>query len=87
MHLFLLGTCWIFSAVGAIEGINAITTGKLINLSAQELLDCNPASGSCNTGFVQNAFEWVIRNKGLASEYDYAYTAKKGFCKASQVLN
>lgn len=83
--MFLLGSCWIFTAVGAIEGINAIKTGKLISLSAQELLDCNPAA--CNTGFVNNAFNWVIRNGGLASDYDYAYTAKKGFCRASQVLN
>lgn len=85
--MFLLGSCWAFSAVGAIEGINAITTGKLINLSEQELLDCDPISGGCNSGWVNKAFDWVIRNKGVALENDYPYRAEKGVCKASQVLN
>jgi hypothetical protein len=82
----MLGSCWTFSAIGAIEGLNAIETGKLINFSEQELLDCE-LSGGCNMGWVNKAFDWIIKNKGIASENDYAYTGNKGACKASQVLN
>jgi hypothetical protein len=82
----MLGSCWTFSAIGAIEGLNAIETGKLINFSEQELLDCE-LSGGCNMGWVNKAFDWIIKNKGIASTNDYVYTGNKGACKASQVLN
>ena len=34
------GSCWTFSSTGAVEGAWAISTGQLINLAEQELVDC-----------------------------------------------
>ncbi|KAL5096853.1 hypothetical protein RYX36_001180 [Vicia faba] len=79
------GSCWAFTAVGAIEGIVAIVTGKLIDLSAQELVDCDPVSLGCNGGYLYDAYNWVIKNRGLATASNYPYTAVKGAC--SQIAN
>ncbi|CAI8591021.1 unnamed protein product [Vicia faba] len=82
------GSCWAFAAVGAIEGIVAIKKKKLQDLSVKEVLDCTPEPNNCSGGSSFDAFNWVIGNKGLALESDYAsYKPVKGVCKSKESRN
>lgn len=83
------GSCWSFSSTGAAEGAWAISTGQLINLSEQQLVDC--ASGfkygshGCSGGQMDGGFKYLIEN-GQCLDTEYSYTSGKtkaeGTCKS-----
>ena len=79
------GSCWSFSSTGAAEGAWAISTGKLIDLSEQQLVDCatGVAYGShgCNGGQMEGADKYLIAN-GQCDLTSYPYTGADGKCKS-----
>jgi len=77
------GSCWSFSATGAIEGAYAIKYNSLKVFSEQQLVDCcGSAYGSygCNGGQMTGAFSYV-KNNGQVLASQYPYTAKQGTCQ------
>ncbi|KAH6760409.1 Papain family cysteine protease [Perilla frutescens var. hirtella] len=84
------GSCWAFSTTGAIEGANFIATGKLLNLSEQQLVDCDHAcdakekdacDNGCSGGLMTNAYKYLIEAGGIEEENSYPYTGKRGECQ------
>jgi len=72
------GSCWSFSATGAIEGAYGIKNGKQADakgFSEQELVSCDTTDAGCNGGWMDDAFAWTQKNGGLPTETDYPYTS------------
>ncbi len=68
------GSCWAFSAVGALEGAHEIASGDLVSLSEQELVDCSKNGNmGCNGGDMGLAFKWLKKNGGEETEAAYPY--------------
>lgn len=55
----------------------------MVRLSAQNLLDCSGAFGNegCNGGLINDAFQYIKVNKGIATEVTYPYQAIDGPCR------
>lgn len=76
------GSCWSFSAVCNLEGTGFVSTGKLVSLSEQEIVDCDKTCHGCNGGLPSLALTWTLQNGGVGSESSYPYTARDGTCRS-----
>jgi len=68
------GSCWSFSTTGTLEGQHALSTGELVSLSEEQLVDCDTLiNAGCNGGWPYVALNYIKRNGGIMSEEDYPY--------------
>ena len=77
------GSCWAFSAVGALESAHAIKKGgSLVALSLQEILDCSRDydNEGCEGGNMGPAFVYV-KDHGISTEKEYPYEAADRKCR------
>ncbi|XP_062394838.1 cathepsin K-like [Sardina pilchardus] len=79
------GSCWAFSAVGALEGQLKMKGKSLMYLSPQNLVDCVGQDTGCNGGWMIYAFNYVRWN-GIASERAYPYTGQDERCAYSNSM-
>lgn len=79
------GSCWAFAATAVIESHVAIASGKLFDLSPQQIAACSPnpdqcgGVGNCQGATSELAFDYAAQaNKGIVESFMYPYTEYYG---------
>ncbi|KAG9350775.1 hypothetical protein JZ751_024664 [Albula glossodonta] len=85
----LCGSCWAYSATGALEAQWMKKTGKLIPLSKQQLVDCSTLTGNkaCVGGRPSLAYMYIMQNGGIQAETSYPYVMEERSCQANSSEN
>lgn len=80
------GACYAVSTIGALESHLFIKTGKLIELSEQEIIDCPVKfhSWGCSGGIAFRVYDYVKHNGGLSSAADYPFDGKVEQCRVNR---
>lgn len=77
------GSCWAFASTAVLESHLAINTGKLFELSEQQLVSCAPnprhcgGLGGCAGSVATIAYEH-IRDHGMVQEWEFGYQSNDG---------
>lgn len=81
------GSCWAFSAIGAIESSYFVNNGTRVKLSEEQLVECSSkyGNGGCQGGLMDNAFEYAEQH-GLCTEDNYPYTSRFGLVGVCKFL-
>ena len=64
-----VGSCWAFATVATVESLNKIIKGgELLDLSEQEVLDCDVAGQlGCSGGYIDKALLWIQAQGGVVT--------------------
>ncbi len=79
------GSCWAFSAVASLECANFLKSGKLPDLSEQQIVDCSSADQGCSGGLMDDAFDYVMKNKGIECEGALKCSCRRRFFSPSRL--
>lgn len=67
------------------EGYHFRKTGELVDLSPQNLINCtiiDYANEGCTEGeYIDQSFQYIKDNPGIATERDYSYEGKDAPCR------
>lgn len=81
------GSCWAFSAAAAVEGAWAKAGHGLVDVSPQQLIDCDHNSDGCEGGLPSTGIS-LYKAKGFATESQYPYQGNDYMrCKSKSYSN
>jgi len=82
----ICGSCWTFGTAGSIEGAWFLSSGDLVSVSEQQILDCawGEWDSGCDGGEADTAMQWIMENRGMATEHSYPYLSQDHFCAAGE---
>ncbi|KAF5218417.1 hypothetical protein ECC02_008659 [Trypanosoma cruzi] len=87
------GSCWAHAATESVESMYAISSGKLLTLSTQQITSCVNntrkcgGSGGCGGGTAQLAWEYIMNTGGITLDAEYPYVSGETSVTGRCVLN
>lgn len=78
------GSCWVFSAVGALEGAYKNRGSILKSFSEQEGLECSQRNG-CGGGWMHRVYNYAQKAGRLAAMKDAPYKGREGPCRFGSI--
>lgn len=74
------GSCWAFATVAVLEGFYMLKYNQQIDLSEQQLIDCNTTNFGCQGGNFNKSFKYAKKN-AVVDENSYPYQEIQKRCK------
>merc|ERR1712112_435898 len=69
-------------AVASMEAAHMEKHGSTVQMSEQQVVDCDNRNSGCNGGWYDTAWQYMMEEGGLETSSDYPYTARGGSCKS-----
>jgi len=76
------GSCWAFGAIASLEAAHYEKNGALVQMSEQQLVDCDTRNSGCNGGWYDTAWKYIQGEGGVETTRDYPYAGRDNTCKA-----
>jgi len=74
------GACYAFAAAANLESLFFLKYGELVNLSEQQIVNCNPYAVGCRGGNIGYVFKYLQKSPGLGLETSSRYIARQETC-------
>ncbi|QHB21722.1 cathepsin [Artaxa digramma nucleopolyhedrovirus] len=75
------GACWAFATLASIESQYAIRNNVHLDLSEQQMIDCDYVDMGCYGGLLHTSFEQMIQIGGVKLEHEYPYVGVNKECR------
>jgi cathepsin F len=75
------GSCFSFAVSANLESLYAMKNKKLLDLSEQQIVNCDKLDYGCNGGFMANTYKYIKSAGGMGLESSLKYVARKTTCK------
>jgi C1A family cysteine protease len=75
------GDCYAFATAAAVESYTAIKTRVLLDLSEQQILDCDTQSFGCTAGYLSTPLD-MAKDIGLVTDSSYPYQDIQQTCQS-----